>query len=263
MKQVPPASQSASSAYINRAARFMVLYPIAYIAFSLPLPAGRLAVWNGRNRKTGELVALKRIRLNSEDGTASTAIREISLMKKLKHENIVSLHDVTHVESKLMLVFEHMDKGISRDTWIRMATSVLLIPLRSSYSCLSCSAALNSATLTWSCTKISSPRTCSLIVKGQPKLADFGLASAFGNPVHTFSNEGITLWYRAPNALFNVGAWGGFRGRDRGWRCSWICSLGAHCAADRWLVVGRLRAKRYLYSADVSLGLGREDWNPC
>ncbi|KAJ5900203.1 uncharacterized protein N7473_004273 [Penicillium subrubescens] len=52
MKQVPPASQSASSAYINRAARFMVLYPIAYIAFSLPLPAGRLAVWNGAKVST-------------------------------------------------------------------------------------------------------------------------------------------------------------------------------------------------------------------
>ena len=25
----------------------MVIYPIAYIAFSLPLPAGRLANWNG------------------------------------------------------------------------------------------------------------------------------------------------------------------------------------------------------------------------
>lgn len=47
MKQVLPASRSASSEKINRAARFMVLYPIAYIALSLPLPAGRLAVWNG------------------------------------------------------------------------------------------------------------------------------------------------------------------------------------------------------------------------
>jgi hypothetical protein len=27
----------------------MVLYPIAYVALSLPLPAGRLAVWSGAN----------------------------------------------------------------------------------------------------------------------------------------------------------------------------------------------------------------------
>jgi hypothetical protein len=47
MKQVLPASRSAGTNKINRAARFMVIYPIAYVAFSLPLPAGRLAVWSG------------------------------------------------------------------------------------------------------------------------------------------------------------------------------------------------------------------------
>jgi serine/threonine protein kinase len=71
-------------------------------------------VFKGRNRQTGELVALKEIHLDSEEGTPSTAIREISLMKELKHENIVSLHDVIHTENKLMLVFEYMDKDLKK-----------------------------------------------------------------------------------------------------------------------------------------------------
>jgi len=37
--------------------------------------------------------------------------------------------------------------------------------------------------------------------KGQLKLGDFGLARAFGIPVNTFSNEVVTLWYRAPDVL--------------------------------------------------------------
>jgi serine/threonine protein kinase len=37
--------------------------------------------------------------------------------------------------------------------------------------------------------------------KGQLKLADFGLARAFGIPVNTFSHEVVTLWYRAPDVL--------------------------------------------------------------
>lgn len=42
------------------------------------------------HKKTGETVALKKIRLEKEDdGVPSTAIREISLLKGLKHENIV------------------------------------------------------------------------------------------------------------------------------------------------------------------------------
>jgi serine/threonine protein kinase len=39
---------------------------------------------------TGEIVALKKIRLEKEDdGVPSTAIREISLLKGIKHPNIV------------------------------------------------------------------------------------------------------------------------------------------------------------------------------
>lgn len=33
------------------------------------------------------------------------------------------------------------------------------------------------------------------------KLADFGLARAFGIPVKNFTHEVVTLWYRAPDIL--------------------------------------------------------------
>jgi len=43
-----------------------------------------------RNKLNDGIVALKRIRLEQEEeGVPSTAIREISLLKELKHENIV------------------------------------------------------------------------------------------------------------------------------------------------------------------------------
>ncbi|KAF2499089.1 hypothetical protein BU16DRAFT_423078, partial [Lophium mytilinum] len=61
---------------------------------------------------TGEFVAHKENRLDSEDGTPSTAIRETLLMKELKHVNIVSLHDITHTENKWMLVFKYVDKDL-------------------------------------------------------------------------------------------------------------------------------------------------------
>ena len=47
-------------------------------------------VYKAQNMETGELVAIKKIRLEKEDdGVPSTAIREISLLKNLKHPNIV------------------------------------------------------------------------------------------------------------------------------------------------------------------------------
>lgn len=47
-------------------------------------------VYKGKDNRTGKIVAMKKIRLESEDeGVPSTAIREISLLKELDDENIV------------------------------------------------------------------------------------------------------------------------------------------------------------------------------
>lgn len=47
-------------------------------------------VFKARDRYTNEIVALKKIRLEQEDeGVPSTAIREISFLKELRHDNVV------------------------------------------------------------------------------------------------------------------------------------------------------------------------------
>ena len=49
-------------------------------------------VFKARNLKTKKLVAMKKVRLGAEDeGIPATTIREISVLKELKHPNIVSL----------------------------------------------------------------------------------------------------------------------------------------------------------------------------
>ena len=57
-------------------------------------------VYKAIDKNTGEIVALKKIRLEKEDdGVPSTAIREISLLKNLNHPNCVEylylLHNLT------------------------------------------------------------------------------------------------------------------------------------------------------------------------
>mmetsp|Transcript_27497 Transcript_27497/g.77043 ORF Transcript_27497/g.77043 Transcript_27497/m.77043 type:complete len:175 (-) Transcript_27497:1241-1765(-) len=72
-------------------------------------------VYKAKDRGSGELVALKKIRLEAEDeGIPSTAIREISILKELQHPNIVRLHDVIHTEKKLTLVFEYLDQDLKK-----------------------------------------------------------------------------------------------------------------------------------------------------
>ncbi|KAI9806238.1 MAG: negative regulator of the PHO system [Sarcosagium campestre] len=157
-------------------------------------------VFKGRNRQTGELVALKEIHLDCEEGTPSTAIREISLMKELKHENIVSLHDVIHTENKLMLVFEYMDKDLKKYMDSRGDRGQLdYITIKSFMQQLLQGIAFCHDNRVLH--RDLKPQNLLINQKGQLKLADFGLARAFGIPVNTFSNEVVTLWYRAPDVL--------------------------------------------------------------
>lgn len=59
-------------------------------------------VYKGRNKTTGQVVAMKKIRLESEEeGVPSTAVREISLLKELQHPNVVryeSFHDIIYIK---------------------------------------------------------------------------------------------------------------------------------------------------------------------
>jgi negative regulator of PHO system len=159
-----------------------------------------MQVFKGRNRQTGELVALKEIHLDSEEGTPSTAIREISLMKELKHENILSLHDVIHTENKLMLVFEYMDKDLKKymDT---QGDRGALNPVTIKSFMHQLLQGVDFCHTNRVLHRDLKPQNLLINNKGQLKLADFGLARAFGIPVNTFSNEVVTLWYRAPDVL--------------------------------------------------------------
>ncbi|KAK3753990.1 hypothetical protein QZH41_009265 [Actinostola sp. cb2023] len=65
-------------------------------------------VFKGKSKLTDNLVALKEIRLEHEEGAPCTAIREVSLLKDLKHANIVTLHDTVHTHKTLTLVFEYL-----------------------------------------------------------------------------------------------------------------------------------------------------------
>lgn len=163
-------------------------------------------VYKGKSRLTGDVVALKEIHLDSEEGTPSTAIREISLMKELKHPNIVRLHDVIHTEQKLMLVFEYMDQDLKRYMDNNGDHGALQPPLIKSfmYQLLQGVAFCHDNRVLHRDLK---PQNLLINKRGELKLGDFGLARAFGIPVNTFSNEVVTLWYRAPDVLLGSRAY--------------------------------------------------------
>ncbi|KAJ3216471.1 negative regulator of the PHO system [Dinochytrium kinnereticum] len=157
-------------------------------------------VYKGRNRLTGDIVALKEIHLDPEEGAPSTAIREISLMKELKHNNIVRLYDVIHTEKTLTLIFEFMDMDLKKFMDTQGANSALQPHLCKTFmqQLLTGIAFCHENRVLHRDLK---PQNLLINQKLELKLADFGLARAFGIPVNTFSNEVVTLWYRAPDVL--------------------------------------------------------------
>lgn len=160
-------------------------------------------VYKARNRLTGENVALKKIRLEAEDeGIPSTAIREISILKELQHPNIVRLHDVIHTEKKLTLVFEFCDEDLKKhldqatEGMSSLQIKIYLFQLLAGVAFCHDRRVLH---------RDLKPQN--LLVnkndnpEGDLKLADFGLARAFGIPVRSYTHEVVTLWYRAPDVL--------------------------------------------------------------
>ncbi|KAK6513215.1 Cyclin-dependent kinase catalytic subunit [Arthrobotrys conoides] len=154
-------------------------------------------------RHGGRFVALKKIRLEQEDeGVPSTAIREISLLKELNtNENIVRLHNIVHADGhKLYLVFEFLDMDLKK----YMETVPKGVPL---------DPGLVKKFMSQLCSGVKfchgrrilhrdlKPQNLLIDSHLNLKLADFGLARAFGVPLRTYTHEVVTLWYRAPEIL--------------------------------------------------------------
>lgn len=156
-------------------------------------------VYKAKDRVTGEIIALKKIRLEAEDeGIPSTAIREISLLKELQHPNIVRLYDVVHTERKLTLVFEFLDQDLKK--YLDVCDGGLELPILKSflYQLLTGVAYCHHHRVLHRDLK---PPNLLINREGQLKLADFGLARAFGIPVRSYTHEVVTLWYRAADVL--------------------------------------------------------------
>ncbi|CAO3620865.1 unnamed protein product [Cunninghamella blakesleeana] len=160
-------------------------------------------VYKARNCKTGQLMALKRIRMKTEkEGFPITAMREIKLLQKLKHERIVRLQEILVSKGSVYMVLEYMDHDLSgilghpnfkfEPAHAKSLTQQILQGL--SY--------LHQMGILHRDMKGSN-----LLInnKGELKIADFGLARVFHkNQTGDYTNRVITLWYRPPELLLGA-----------------------------------------------------------
>jgi len=156
-------------------------------------------VYKAQDRVTDQFVALKKVRLENEDeGVPSTSIREISILKELHQANIVKLLDAILEPNGLWLVFEWLNMDLKRyiDAVDRKMHPMLVKSYM--YQLLQGVLFCHSHRIVHRDLK---PQNLLIDNKGTLKIADFGLARAFGLPLPPLTHEVLTLWYRAPEIL--------------------------------------------------------------
>ncbi|CAB4061218.1 CDK5 [Lepeophtheirus salmonis] len=137
-------------------------------------------VFKAKSKESQEIVALKRVRLDDDDeGVPSSALREICLLKELKHKkhHLKKYFDSLNGEIDAAIVKSFMHQLLKGLSYIH-GQNVLHRDLK--------------------------PQNLLINKTGELKLADFGLARAFGIPVRCYSAEVVTLWYRPPDVLFGA-----------------------------------------------------------
>ncbi|KFD49469.1 hypothetical protein M514_09654 [Trichuris suis] len=174
-------------------------------------------VYKAVDRKTAEMVALKKVRLENErDGFPITAFREIRILRKLSHPNIVQLKDIAtnqHEATGFMkekgvfyLVFEYMDHdlmGLLESGYVDFNDVHIAFMMKQLLSGLAYCHAKNFMHRDIKCSNIL------LNNSGDIKLADLGLARLYQRgQQRPYTNKVITLWYRPPELLLGEERYG-------------------------------------------------------
>lgn len=180
-------------------------------------------VYMAREIKTGEIVALKKIRMDNErEGFPITAIREIKILKKLHHENVIKLKEIVtspgaerdeqgrpdgnKYKGGIYMVFEYMDHdltGLADRPGMRFSVPQIKCYMRQLLT------GLHYCHVNQVLHRDIKGSNLLIDNEGNLKLADFGLARSFSNDHNgNLTNRVITLWYRPPELLLGTTKYG-------------------------------------------------------
>lgn len=180
-------------------------------------------VYMAREKATGEIVALKKIRMDNEkEGFPITAIREIKILKKLQHENVIQLKEIVtsqgpegdeqgkldnnKYKGNIYMVFEYMDHdltGLADRPGLRFTIPQIKCYMKQLLT------GLHYCHVNQVLHRDIKGSNLLIDNEGNLKLADFGLARSFsGDHNANLTNRVITLWYRPPELLLGATKYG-------------------------------------------------------
>lgn len=166
-------------------------------------------VSRARDISTNAIVALKRVKMDlQQDGFPITALREITILQKARHKNIVALHEVLtgSVTDEVVLVMEFLEHDLKTlqedmpEPFLVSEVKTLLRQLVAAVSFLHANAILHRDL-----------KTSNILLnnRGLLKIADFGMARYAPPPdAPPLTQLVVTLWYRAPELLLGADDYG-------------------------------------------------------
>ncbi|XP_041432609.1 cyclin-dependent kinase-like 4 [Xenopus laevis] len=156
-------------------------------------------VFKCRSRETAQVVAIKKF-VESEDDPVikKIALREIRMLKQLKHNNLVNLLEVFRRKRKLHLVFEYCDHTVLNELEKHpngvpdaLTKNIMWQILQAVTFCHKNKCIHRDI----------KPENILLTKQGVIKLCDFGFARILTRPGDDYTDYVATRWYRAPELL--------------------------------------------------------------
>ncbi|XP_072112622.1 cyclin-dependent kinase-like 2 isoform X2 [Mobula birostris] len=166
-----------------------------------------------RNKENGRIVAIKKFLEGDDDKfVKKIAMREIRLLKRLRHENLVSLLEVFKKKGRWFLVFEYMDRTLLDDLeqfpkgldYSRVRSYLFQI-LRGLAFCHSHNIIHRDIKL----------ENILVSERSVLKLCDFGFARTLAAPGEAHTEYVATRWYRAPELLVGDSTYGNLTPRHQ------------------------------------------------
>ncbi|KAI9108804.1 hypothetical protein K1719_020109 [Acacia pycnantha] len=160
-------------------------------------------VYKAKDKKTGEIVALKKVKMNMErDGFPMSSLREINILSSFNHPSIVEVKEVVVDDfDGVFMVMEYMEcdlKGLIRMMKRPFSTGEiksLMMKLLKGVKYLHDNWVLHRDF-----------KTSNILInkEGELKICDFGLSRYYGSPLKPYTPLVVTLWYRAPELLLGA-----------------------------------------------------------
>ncbi|XVE74819.1 hypothetical protein DITRI_Ditri12bG0048800 [Diplodiscus trichospermus] len=161
-------------------------------------------VYRAREKKTGEIVALKKVKMEKErEGFPLTSLREINILLSFHHPSVIDVKEVvvgSNLDSIFMVMeyMEHDLKGLMetmKQPFSQSEVKCLMLQLLEGVNYLHSNWVLHRDL-----------KTSNLLLnnQGELKICDFGLARQYGSPLKPYTHLVVTLWYRAPELLLGA-----------------------------------------------------------